>query len=544
MRRPTRAVLLAVAGVAVLVVVASRAPVASAGGEPEPSCSVLEFAFTPTDDAQMVLWLEKPDGTFVDTLYITRDTGTYGLGNRPGMMEFNSAWQWPYGRRTTVFPVWAHRHRMEWPLVLFQNGDDRNLSHALSQSSREPFFCRPLLEDETAWDTQTCASIVYTDKGVLSPNETSLYPPRADLDYVQGTDDESVLSFADLNPFDAVSRATPPGGELNRYVYAIPDDLPPGDYVAWMEVSTEFDQNATYSYPEPEDIPWQEYGLPYRGQPSVVFRVPFTLGDAAGRWSTDAYAGYGDPDGLDGDLREPDTTITTGIDGSGASRLLLTIDGDEMYRLRVDTRPAFDDIAPGAAGQLEATEIGATEVKLSFIAPGNDDQEGTVAGYEFRYLTGQPMTELNFDSGVAAGVSVSPLPAGTVHTVQFDDLQPNSRYFFGVRAFDECLNRGPVVALEVTTPRREYGEVDACFVATAAFGSPMQADVADLRRFRDVALRSHLAGELLVAGYYTFGPALARVIEPSDTLRQLARAALAPAIELARRTLARLPLRH
>ena len=87
--------------------------------------------------------------------------------------------------------------------------------------------------------------------------------------------------------------------------------------------------------------------------------------------------------------------------------------------------------------------------------------------------------------------------------------------------------------VQVSTPEQTGGTVDACFVATAAYGSIMARDVASLRRFRDRFLRTHVTGELLVQGYYTFGPALARLIAPSDTLRRAARAGLMPLVEAA-----------
>ena len=53
-------------------------------------CHVVDVEITPVDALQIVAWVEKPDGTFVDTIYITRKTGTFGLGNRPGRFDFNS----------------------------------------------------------------------------------------------------------------------------------------------------------------------------------------------------------------------------------------------------------------------------------------------------------------------------------------------------------------------------------------------------------------------------------------------------------------------
>lgn len=500
----------------------------------EDSCRVLAVDMTPTADLQMVVWLEDEAGSYVDTLYITRLTGTYGLGNRPGMMTFNSAWHWPYGRRTTTFPIWAHRHGMQWPQLVFQDQRDNNLSHALGQSSQELFYCRPLREGESSWDTQTCASTVYTDKGMFSATDTSMYPPRADLTYIEGTDSPDVLMFEELNPFDAISRPTPPGELPFRISWPLTDLLPHGNYVLWVEVSKEFEQNMFYDYPEPVGIPWSEYGIAYRGQPSVVYQVPFTLGASEDVAMSSEYAGYGDPDGLDGRVREPDDTITTGIDGQGASRLLLTVDGTDMYRVRVASQPAVDETMPGAASELQAVDVTSSSITASFVAPGDDGMESMVTGYEVRYLIGQAMTEDNFDAAAIAATSVRPDEPGTVQLFTIAELAPRTNYSIGIRAYDECLNYGPLTVLYVTTPERDIGTVDWCFVATAAYGSLMEHDVTTLRRFRDRFLRTHVTGELLVETYYTFGPALAKLIAPSDTMRRAARAGLAPLVEAVR----------
>jgi hypothetical protein len=85
--------------------------------------------------------------------------------------------------------------------------------------------------------------------------------------------------------------------------------------------------------------------------------------------------------------------------------------------------------------------------------------------------------------------------------------------------------------IELTTSERETGEVDACFVATAAYGSLLANDVEMLRHVRDSVLRTNVAGELLVEAYYTFGPALAGLVGESEELRGLARDVLDPLVE-------------
>lgn len=511
-------------------------PPAAAGLDGDGSlCRYVEMELTPSGGLQLVAWIEDDAGNYVDTAYITRLTGTYGLGNRPGMMEFNSGPLWPYGRRTTTFPVWAHRHGLTWPRIIFQDEDEVDLSHAITQSSSESFYCRPIRPDEPMWDAQSCATAVFTDKGKLSDDEISRYPPRSDLVYDPTRDHGSVPMMSPLNPFDAVSRATPVGGQPFGLRWSIPSDLPDGSYVAWLEVSKEFDQNESYDHPSPVGIAWSEYGAAYRGQPSVLWRLPFEIrGDQAFAASATEYAGYGDPDGLDGAVREPDDTITTGVPGSGAGRLLLfEDDSGEMVRVALTAKSADDRIAPGGAGQLEVVDAGPNSVTLSFIAPGDDDQEGVVSSYEIRYRAGEPITEDDFEDANLAAVQLTPQEAGAVHTVAITGLLPSTNYYFGVRAVDECFNVGPVVALHAVTPRPEPDAVDACFVATAAYGSLLANEVAALRGFRDRFLRSNVPGELFVESYYTFGPALARLIEPSPTLRRAARSALAPLVERA-----------
>jgi len=86
------------------------------------------------------------------------------------------------------------------------------------------------------------------------------------------------------------------------------------------------------------------------------------------------------------------------------------------------------------------------------------------------------------------------------------------------------------VTLNFRTADRQSGYVDACFIATAAYGSKLASDVGMLRQFRDQALKSSVLGELAIETYYTFGPAVAGVIGESDLLRATTRSALAPVV--------------
>lgn len=517
-----------------------------ARADTQSQCHVVEAQFVPSDQLQIVAWVETapPESKFVTTVYLTQKVGRFGLGNRPGRYDFNSGPtsndMWPYGRRITTFPVWAHRHGMTWPMVVFQDGVDTDLSHSVAQSSPEHQpYCRPMMDsgsDKPSWDAGSCATPeVFTDKGTFATDgSTSQYPPRADVTRDDGIDSSSVDMYKAMNPFDAITQATPVGGTQTEITWPIPPGLPQGNYVLQIEASKAFDFNATYNptvYPSPQNIPYGSYGEPYRGQPSVVYSVPFTVGPANSQTATQSYAGYGDPTGATGTLNPPDATITTGTPGSGASRLEPIPGTSDLVEVTVVNEQ--DSTPPAAPPSLVATAVGPGSATVQFVAPGDDGLVGKVAGYDIRYRTKDAMSSANFDDkdSVPITASVTPAAAGSVQSVTVDHLLPETTYWIGVRAYDKCHNTGDVAVVKVTTAQRVGGYVDACFVATAAYGSVMASDVEVLRRFRDVMLRRSVLGELAIETYYTFSPPVAGVIGQSELLRAMARVALAPVIE-------------
>jgi hypothetical protein len=518
------------------------APALASAERPAGVCIEVGVDFTPANNLQIVAWLEDAAGAYVDTLYITQKTGRFGMGNRPGRHDFNtgssSGDTFPYGRRDQTFPVWAHRHGNMFPLVVFQNADEDNLSHPFAQSSPEtpPPYCRPIQPAEMEFDSGTCASAAFSDKGMFS-SAKSLYPPRSDLQR-RPEDSPSVDLFRANNPFDAVSRATPTGGMPATATWAAPQAVDYGSYVLYVETSKTYDFNATYNattFPAPIGIPWAEYGKPWRGQPSIVYRVPFTIAMTETSASTDAYVGYGDPHGQSGALDPPDATITTDTPGSGAARMQLVSDGASMYRVRVRTKAELDATAPAAITVPAVADVTSTSATITFIASGDDGTTGTVAGYDIRVRAGSPITEANFAESSALPTNVAPSEPGSEQSFELTGLLPETEYWVGIRPFDNCFNRGELTVIGLSTREREVAAVDWCFVATAAYGSVLANDVTMLRHVRDSLLRTTVLGELAVETYYTFGPAAAGVIGESDLLRASARAILEPIVALARR---------
>lgn len=78
-------------------------------------------------------------------------------------------------------------------------------------------------------------------------------------------------------------------------------------------------------------------------------------------------------------------------------------------------------------------------------------------------------------------------------------------------------------------------KISRCFIATAAFGTPMAAELCILRFYRDTVLLKNSLGRLLVRTYYMVSPPIARVVARSEALRWVVRQVLKPVIALIKR---------
>ncbi len=82
------------------------------------------------------------------------------------------------------------------------------------------------------------------------------------------------------------------------------------------------------------------------------------------------------------------------------------------------------------------------------------------------------------------------------------------------------------------TIRADFSGAGLCFIATAAYGTPMAEEIEILREFRDEYLLTSLAGKTLVEFYYKVSPPIADFITEHPSLKPIVRAGLLPAVAM------------
>ena len=97
---------------------------------------------------------------------------------------------------------------------------------------------------------------------------------------------------------------------------------------------------------------------------------------------------------------------------------------------------------------------------------------------------------------------------------------------------------GLAIGLQPQETGHHGGGGGPCFIATAAYGTPMAADIDTLRTLRDTYLLSNSVGTAFVDTYYRVSPAVANVVAQSPALAAAVRLLLVPVIFLGKLFLA------
>lgn len=112
------------------------------------------------------------------------------------------------------------------------------------------------------------------------------------------------------------------------------------------------------------------------------------------------------------------------------------------------------------------------------------------------------------------------------YTSNVENITPGTTYY--LRAYAVLSNGDVLYGNEY-----RFTTDDACFIATAAYGSIFEKHVVLLRQFRDNYLLTNAPGEKFVALYYAYSPEIADFIRTSDFWKTAVKIALFPVILLA-----------
>jgi len=129
-----------------------------------------------------------------------------------------------------------------------------------------------------------------------------------------------------------------------------------------------------------------------------------------------------------------------------------------------------------------------------------------------------------YDEGTVVG-----LAAGPHSGYRFDQWTGDVSTIANIYAVSTTITMNGHYSITAT-----FQEVpsEVCFIATAAYGTPVAEQIQVLREFRDEYLLTNPAGEALVGLYYRVSPPVADFISEHPSLKPIIRAALMPAVAM------------
>ena len=210
------------------------------------------------------------------------------------------------------------------------------------------------------------------------------------------------------------------------------------------------------------------------------------------------------------------------------------------------SRDMAEDIQNIVLGQIESEEridiIASLKTKTSIVKAGiitDLPAQPIIMGIELYfdnvYLTWEYASTSADLSGFKiyrssdGGINWKLVGTKTADAFLHIDSPSGGLYSYKVAAYNDYGAReSSAVMIEVMGGDEPSSSISSCFIATAAYGTPMAEEVVRLRSFKDSRLLTHRAGRAFVRWYYRHSPPVAEYIRDRRWARAMVRTGLRP----------------
>jgi len=151
---------------------------------------------------------------------------------------------------------------------------------------------------------------------------------------------------------------------------------------------------------------------------------------------------------------------------------------------------------------------------------------GRLVGAEEFYEYSQTRTSIRLDVGESTDTVLDALSDGSLSLGTWAEGDIISLTYRKGKKYPRIIYNHSVNSYY----RLKDKESGVCFIATAAYGTPLAPEITVLREFRDKKLETSYIGSLLVNVYYKISPSVADFIRQREIMKKITRSFLKPII--------------